>query len=169
MKPSCLILFALFAASSFTFAPQTILVPDVGVSLRIPDDWKQNENDKFGIVICPATEEKKKIRIHLTAHKGMPAKEAVQRCLDKINEARIAKGQAPEAIISSTPITTRTGIAGQKAIFGQQDDLATAYLNRYYFERPDGRLFCVCVYHYGDLKFSADAERMIITGLTLKK
>lgn len=165
---SFLVLLAFFGATSLCIAAQTITVGDVGVSIEVPDDWKQSEKDTFGTVIAPAKEENKKIRIHLTAHKGIPAAEAVQGSAEKIDEIRSDRGHRPEQVISSTPIMTQTGISGQKAVVGQQGIDGPPYLNRYYFERPDGRIFCVCVYHYGDPKFSSDAEQMIIATLSLK-
>ena len=166
---SFLVLLAFLGTTSLCIAAQTITVDDVGVSIEIPDDWKQSDKDTFGTVVSPASEDNKKIRIHLTAHKGIPAAEAVQRSAEKIEEIRNEKGQRPEQLVSSTPIRTKTGIEGQKAIIGHEGLLAAPYLNRYYFEQPDGRIFCVCVYHYGDPKFSADAEQMIIATLSLKK
>jgi len=166
---SLLAILAFFGAAAFGMAAQIISVDDVGVTIEIPDNWKQSDKDTFGVVVAPAIGGNKKIRIHLTEHKGIPAAEAVQRSSDIIDDIRKEKGQRPEHIVSSTPITTKTGIEGQKAIVGQQGVLGAPYLNRYYFERPDGRIFCVCVYHYGDPKFSADAEQMIIATLSLKK
>ena len=164
-----LVLHALFGATSVGIAAQIITVDDVGVSIEIPDDWMRSEKDTFGTAIAPKGEENKKIRIHLTAHKGIPPAEAVQRSAEKIDEIRSERGHRPEHVISFTPITTETGISGQKAIVGQQGIDGPPYLNRYYFERPDGRIFCVCVYHYGDPRFSSDAEQMIIATLSLKK
>lgn len=164
-----LVLLALFGVTSLGIAAQIITVDDVGVSIEIPDDWMRSGKDTFGTVIAPKNEENKKIRIHLTAHKGIPPAEAVQRSAEKIQEIRNEKGQRPEQLISSTPITTKTEIEGQKAIVGQQGVLSAPYLNRYYFKRAGGRIFCVCVYHYGDPKFSSEAEQMIIATLSLKK
>ena len=163
------VLLALLGATSLGIAAQIVTVDNVGVSIEIPDDWMRSEKDTFGTVIAPKGEENKKIRIHLTAHKGVPPAEAVQRSAEKIDEIRSERGHRPEQVISSTPITSETGISGQKAIVGQQGIDGPPYLNRYYFERSDGRIFCVCVYHYGDSKFSSDAEQMIIATLSLKK
>lgn len=164
-----LVLLGLFGATSFCIAAQIITVDDVGVSIVIPDDWIRSEKDTFGTLIAPRGEENKKIRIHLTAHKGIPPAEAVQRSAEKIDEIRSERGHKPEQVISSTPLASETGISGQKAIVGQRGIDGPPYLNRYYFERPDGRIFCVCVYHYGDPKFSSDTEQMIVATLSLKK
>lgn len=164
-----LVALALFGAAACGMASQVISVGDVGVSIEIPDNWKQNDKDTFGVVVAPEEEKNKKIRIHLTEHKGIPAAEAVQRAAEKIDEIRREGGHTPEWVISSTPVTTESGISGQKAVVGQQGIDGPSYLNRYYFERADGRIFCVCVYHYADPKFSADSEQMIIATLSPEK
>jgi hypothetical protein len=127
----------------------------------------RDTKDTFGLVLAPPNEQHKKIRIHLTAHKGIRPEEAVQRSADKIDEIKKEAGHPPEQILSSNPIQTKSGIRGQKAIVGQQGIDGPPYLNRYFFERPDGRIFCVCVYHHGDLTFSNDAEQIIISSLCL--
>ena len=81
---SCFVILALFGTAVFATAAQMISVDDVGVSIEIPDSWKQSDKDTFGVVVSPASAGNKKIRIHLTAHKGIPAKEAVQRSAKKL-------------------------------------------------------------------------------------
>lgn len=164
-----LILTFLFASIAILKATQTFIVEDVGVSIRVPDNWKHDETDTFGYVLRPGSDARQKIRIHLTAHKNISPEEAVKRSAAKIKEIRNEKKHGPEDILSSTQVTTASGINGQKAIVGQQGIDGPPYLDRYYFEMPDGRIFCVCVYHYGDPTFSRNAGKIIMETLSLKK
>jgi hypothetical protein len=92
--------------------------------------WGQSDKDTFGVAISRESEENKKIRIHLTAHKGIPPKEAVQRSAKKIDEIRKEKGHRHKQVMSCTSIETATGITGQKAIVAQQGIGGPPYLNR---------------------------------------
>lgn len=146
-----------------------LMLEDIGASIQVPDDWTVDSGDTFGHVIRPAGEEKVKVRIHLTSHKNVSSKEAVQSSADRIDEIRRERGHPPEQIISSSTIQTTSGIKGQKAVVGQQGIDGPPYLTRYYFEGRGGRIFCVCVYHYGDAAFSGKAERIIMETLALAK
>lgn len=167
MKP-LLVLFAVVSTLAFAHAAQVITAKEAGVTIEVPDNWKINENASFGIAVAPAQEKHKKLRLHLTAHKGVSAEEALQRSAQKIGEFKKASNQRPESILSVTPVTAKSGIRGQKAAVCQQGN-SKPYLDRYYFERPDGRIFCVCVYHYGDSEFSEKSEKMILFTLSLMK
>ena len=168
MRPILIFVF-LFAGAAILKATQTFTVEDVGVSIRVPDDWRHDETDTFGYVLRPINDTKRKIRIHLTAHKNISPEEAVKRSAEKIKEIRNERTHGPEDILSSKPLTTASSIKGQKAIVGQQGIDGPSYLDRYYFERPDGRIFCVCVYHFSDPTFSRDAEEVIMETLSFKK
>lgn len=165
MKPF-LVLLAIVPTLASVHATQVITAGEAGVTIEVPDDWKVNENDPLGLAMAPAQEKHKKLRLHLTAYKGVSAEEALQRSAQRIGEFKKAKNQRPEHILSITPVTTKSGIRGQKAVVSDQGQ---PYLDRYYFERPDGRIFCVCVYHYGDSEFSEKSEKMILFTLSLMK
>lgn len=165
-----LFILALFAIGAIpAYASQILTVEDVGVSIVVPDDWKHDSTDTFGFLIRPEGEKNKKIRIHLTGHKGISPAEAVQHGLEKVNETREKKNHPPEIILSSEPLTTKSGIMGQKAEVGQQGSNRPSYLTRIYFTKENGRIFCTCIYHYGDMDFSREAEKKIIESLELTK
>jgi hypothetical protein len=165
-----LLAFFIFLTLSLPMqAAQTFTVSDVGITISMPDDWIHDAKDSFGFLIHPVKEERKKIRLHLTAHKGITAEEAVLRAVKKIKEIREKNKNGPEHLLGSVPVTTQSGIKGQKAILGTAGPKGPSYLDRYYFEKPDGKIFCVCVYHLGDVVFSRSAEKSIIETLIFTK
>ncbi len=117
---SPLYVLLLFVAVDALTAAQTLVAEDVGVSIRVPDNWTRKTEDTFGLVFAPPGEQHKKIRIHLTAHKGIPPEEALQRSANKIDEFKKESGHTHEQVLSSTPLRTANGIKGQKAIVGHQ-------------------------------------------------
>lgn len=157
-------LLALIASALLTtlsaLAGQTLIAKDAGVSIVVPDNWIHDDSDQFGYVIRPKDQQKEKIRIHLTGHKGVSPAKAVELGATKVNEMR--KGRPPEEILLQTPVKTKSGLTGEAA---EISNGKTSYLTRIYFEKPDGRIFCVCVYHYGDMKFVKDAKRRIVGSL----
>lgn len=165
--------------AAITFCFLTLLTPllaaekfgvkDTGVSITFPDDWKHDAEDTFGFVIQPPTQntKPKRVRIHMTVYQGITLEAAIQKEINHINELRAKQKQPPEKVIRSTPVTTRSGIKGQKATIGDESADGHAYLNRYYFLKPDGTIFCVCVYFYRDPVFEKLAEERILESLTL--
>lgn len=150
-------------------AAEKFSVKAAGVSIIMPDGWKHDAEDTFGFVIQPPTQntKPKRVRIHMTVHQGITPEAAIQKGVNHINEIKGRTKQPPEKAIRSTPVTTRSGIKGQKATIGDESADGNAYLNRYYFLKPDGTIFCVCVYFYRDPIFEKEAEESIIESLTL--
>lgn len=150
-------------------ASEKFTISAAGVTITFPDGWKHDTEDTFGFVIKPPTQntKPKRIRIHTTIHQGITLEAAIQKGINRVNELGEKKKQPPEKLIRSTPITTRSGIKGQKATIGDESTDGNAYLNRYYFLKPDGSIFCVCVYFYRDPIFEKQAEETIIESLAL--
>lgn len=152
-------------------ASEKFKVEEAGVSITFPDGWKHDAEDTFGFVIQPPTQntKPKKVRIHMTAHQGITLEAAIQKGINHTNELKEKEKQPPEKLIRSTPVATHSGIKGQKATIGDESADGHAYLNRYYFLKPDGSIFCVCVYFYGEPAFEKQAEESILKSLTLTK
>ncbi len=157
-----------FLAMAGVQAGTTHHVPDSGVSVQFPDDWCHDSSDKFGYVIRFGADKHRKIRIHLTGHKNLSPAEAVERSAERIRIKREEQNQIPEIILSSTPIVTDSGIRGQSAEVGQQGEDGPAYLTRIYFERPDGHILCICIYHYGDEAFAKQARDLAVKTLRVE-
>jgi len=168
MKPSAVVLLLLVSVS-LVRGSQAFIVEDIGVLITMPNTWQYDETDSFGYVLRPLNDNKRKIRIHLTDHKNIPLDEAVRRASANVNKTRKGKEYGFESILSSEPFTTASGITGRKAVIGNQGVDGPSYLDRYYFQMLDGRVFCVCVYHYGNLRFSKNVQEVIMNTLFFKK
>ena len=160
---------ALIASTLLTmlpaFADQTLTARDVGVTINVPDNWIHDDADHFGYAIRPKDEQKENIRIHLTAHAGRSPEKAIELGAAKVNEIRARKGLPPEKILTQKPIKTKSGLAGAAAEIAQSGE--KSYLTRIYIQHPDGRIFCVCIYHYGDMKFAKEAKNRILGSLRI--
>jgi hypothetical protein len=162
-------LYVFLTLSMSIHAAQTFTVVDVGISISMPDDWIHDSKDSFGFLIHPANEDRKKIRLHYTEYKGISAEEAMLRAVEKIKKIREENKNDTEHLLGSVPITTKSGIKGQKATLGTAGVAGPSYLDRYYFEKPDGKIFCVCVYHLGDAAFAEASEKNIVETLKFTK
>ena len=167
MKVLCAILGLGFLAMAAR-AGTTHHIPDSGVSVQFPDDWRHDSSDRFGYVIRFGDDKQRKIRIHLTNHKNISPAEAVERSAERIRIRREEQNHIPEIVLSSTPIITDSGIRGQSAEVGQQGENGPAYLTRVYFERPDKRIFCICIYHHGDKAFARQVRDSVVRTLRLE-
>ena len=168
MKPFA-ILILLLGFMPLLRADQAFVVENLGVLVTMPNGWTHDESDKFGFVLHPLNDNKRKIRIHLTSHKNISPSQAVIHASEIVNKRKSEINRGSEVILSSTPVVTKSGINGQRAVVGQQGPEGPSYLDRYYFEMSDGRIFCVCVYHYGDMRFSKMAGANIMETLFLNK
>ncbi|MEY4483165.1 MAG: hypothetical protein RL693_617 [Verrucomicrobiota bacterium] len=166
MKLTAIILCFLTLLTSLP-ASEKFTVSAAGVSITFPDGWQHDAEDTFGFVIQPPTQntKPKRVRIHMTAHQGITLEAAIQKGFNRGNELREKNKHPPEKLIRSTPVTTRSGIKGQKATIGDESANGNAYLNRYYFLKLDGSIFCVCVYYYGDAVFEKQVEESIFESL----
>ena len=147
------------------FTDQTLTDRDVGISIDVPDDWTHDQADQFGYAIRPKAEQKEKIRIHLTAHNGVSPEKAIDLGAAKVNEIRARRGLPPEKILSQKPIKTKSGLVGEAAEIAQSGE--KSYLTRIYIQRPDGTIFCVCIYHYGNMKFAKEAKSRILGSIRI--
>jgi len=139
---------------------------EVGISLTFPDDYVRGKKDDFGYLILPRSGSNEKIRIQGTPYRNITANEAVLSSVAKTNEIRKEQSQPLEKLFASTPVLTKTGIKGEKASIGPDNERAQPYLNRYYFLKPDGSIFCVLVYFYNDLEFERRCEKAILETLS---
>ncbi len=139
------VLLTFFISLSWAFAGKHV-VKEVGVSLTLPDIWKHIAEDRFGYLIRREPEDPKKrgprIRIHNMGFEKVSLQEAVKRGLDKINANKHKQGIYKETLERAEEFTTASGIKGIRAVIGPGED----YLDRNYFIRPDGTIFCVCLY-----------------------
>lgn len=161
-------LIAVFLASiCFTglLSARTFVSEEVGVSLVLPDDWVRGRKGELGILILPHNGANEKIRIHPTIYRKVAVEQALLDSVVKVNAMRKQEGQPLEKIFGSTPIVTKSGISGQKAGIGPDQENARPYVNRYYFLKPDGSIFCVGVYFYGDEAFEKLCEKAIVDTL----
>jgi hypothetical protein len=162
---ACLLCFVTQLVASEIFT-----IDEIGASVSFPNGWKHDTDDTFGFLIRPPDKDGKgKIRIHATEYKGISPEKAVERSVEKVNEIRKDQKLHSERLFGSTPITTQSGIKGQKAIIGPEGSDSKPYLNRYYFQKPDGSIFCICVYFFGNLSFAKQSEESIIESLRLTK
>jgi hypothetical protein len=159
----------IFALPLLMPAAQIFSVNEVGITISMPDDWIHDANDSFGFLIRPSKEERKKIRLHDTQHKNISAEEAVLRAVEMIKKTREKNEVEPEYLLGSSPVITKSGIKGHKAILGTAGLTGPSYLHRYYFEKPDGKIFCACVYHLGDAAFAESSEKNILETLKFAK
>ncbi len=134
-------------------------------SINVPDNWTHDDADQFGYAIRPKNDQKEKIRIHLTAHNGVSPEKAIELGAAKVTEMRARKGLPPEEILSQKSIKTKSGLTGAAAEIAQSGE--KSYLTRIYVQRPDGRIFCLCIYHYGDMKFAKEAKNRILGSLRI--
>lgn len=164
MRPFFLFFLPLFLATTAP-AEQTFQIPTLALSLRLPDGWTHDEKDQFGYVIHPVGDQRHKARIHLTAYKNCTLQEALQKSADSVAKMRRERGHPPEYILSTTPLTTKSGLKGLQQIIGDTKAISSAYLQRNYFQKSDGTIFCVCVYFFGDNTFAKECETSIINSL----
>jgi len=156
----------LICSISGSLAGQIRQFSEVGVNLTVPEDWKLDDGDTFGQVLLPQSQSQKKIRIHLTGCKNVSPAEAVCLGAETVREHRERLKLVPEAVLSSQPITTKHGFHGQRAEIGVKASDAPSYLTKCYFEGPHQRIFCICIYHYGDERFAQDALDMVTDTMT---
>lgn len=137
-------------------------IEEVGVELAVPADWRHDASDDFGYVIRPPSpaHPQQKVRVHNTSHQAATALEASRLAQEKINKGRDEKDWRYQRIIDEKEIRTASGLAGCRSS-------VEAYLHRYYFQRPDGSFFCVCVYHRNNPAFAGTAEEWILKTLRL--
>lgn len=145
---------------------RTFVSEEVGVSLVLPDDWVRGKKGELGILILPRNGANEKIRIHPTIYRKVTAEQAILDSVVKVNAMRKREGQPPERIFESAPIVTKSGIPGQKAAIGPDKENAKPYVSRYYFLKPDGSVFCIGVYFYGDEAFEKLCEKAIVDTLS---
>jgi len=148
-------------------ADETFAVKDVGVSITFPDGWRHDDTDHFGFLIHPPGDVRQKVRIHLTGHKGQTLEEAILKASEKVNGDKKNSNRPPEKILHSEPVVTKSGIPGRVASIAPDARDSTPYLDRYYFLKPDGDIFCVCVYLYDDPEFGKRCRGLILDTLTL--
>lgn len=144
-------------------------VVEVGAKIVFPEEWEHDAKDTFWgfVILPPASDGKfKKIRINVTAYEDIPLAAAVPLEINHANAIWAKQKLPPEKLIASTPVTTRSGIKGQKATIGNESPDGHAYLNRYYFIKPHGSIFCISVYFDGDQTFEKQAEESILESLT---
>jgi len=142
---------------------------EFGVSLVVPDGWKQDAEDHFGFVLVdPKSPQKgRKIRIHFTEGKAATPKDQAALSLAVINQRRKERGEPPEIIRHEKAVATRSGLKGYLAAHGFAPE-KKPYINHYYFALPSGRMICVCVYlSRADAKTEATLEKQVLDTLEL--
>ncbi|CAN5676551.1 hypothetical protein BH09VER1_BH09VER1_02420 [soil metagenome] len=150
-------------------ATEVRMVREVGVSLRFPVGWRHEEKDKFGYVMKPFGEGRQKVRIHFTGYKDCTPAEAARRAEESIAKKRADQKMPQEEIRSTTPIETKSGLKGVRVTVANEKSAAAPYLYRCYFRKPDGAIFCVCLYSFGDEGFAKEGEEIIVNSLKLVK
>lgn len=160
-------LFFLLATVSFLPAGQMVTFPEVGAQMIVPDDFQVDASESFGLVLRPEGEKNKKVRVHLTAQKNVTPSEAVSRGAEIVNERRQKQKLPPEKILAREPLTTKSGLHGEAATVGWERSPDEPYLTRCYFPNADGRIFCVCIYHWGDKLFARRMMRDVLPTLRL--
>lgn len=167
MRASFVVLLAaavLAAGTPLARADHKLTTPEHGFALTVPDAWRHDPSDTFGFLIRPAGDRQKKIRIHPTGHKDVPPDEAARLGAEKIREVRTRQKQRQEAILSSEELVTDSGLKGHAVEVG--DEGGSSHLTRIYFQSGDGRIICVCIYHYGDTDFRTEARERVVRTLT---
>lgn len=132
-----------------------------GFAITLPDAWTHDPTDTFGFLIRPAGEKQKKVRIHATGRTDASPVEAANFGTEKIREIRSLQKKPQETILSSTEIMTDSGITGYAMEVGGE----TSHLTRIYFKARNGNIVCVCIYHFGDKNFGAEARERVVRSL----
>lgn len=143
----------------------TLQAAGTGFAITVPDGWKHDPSDTFGFLIRPEEENRKKMRIHPTGSRDLPPEEAARLSAAKIREIRAQQNKRQEAIIASEPLVTDSGLSGHVMEIGDEGAQGSSYLTRIYFAAADGRIICVCIYHFGDKEFAAAARECVVRSL----
>lgn len=158
-------MLCLLVSASFLPAGQIVKFEAVGAQMEVPDDFQIDASDRFGTVLRPEGAKSQKVRVHLTSQKNVTPSEAIIRGSETVDEWRQKKKLPPEKILPRESLTTRSGLRGEAAVVGWERSPDAPYLTRCYFPNADGRIFCVCIYHWGEEDFIRTMMRDVLPTL----
>lgn len=168
-----LVLLILLAPSPLP--AETFPMPQLGISLTVPDGWTHDEKDQFGFVLVPPADQQtpnknRKIRVHISGQKGQNFAEELERSIDSVTKRSPKWGSSNDRknFLGSTEVHTKTGLSGLKGTFGYQEDGVLRYtINKYYFRNSSGQIICVCAYVFGPEAVAQEYEHIILNSLRL--
>ena len=178
MRRYCILVLLLALHFSHAEEPTCITLPSAHVVLQLPTGWTIKERgEEIGIYSPDQPEKGLPNRVHLSEYlyPEKTLQEAIEAEINRIT-ARSPKWGSSNDLSNykgSTPIQTKSGMAGLRANFYielEKDGSKERQYSivKYYFFDKAGKIFRVCAHVYGDESRFRTYDEVIIEGLCLK-